>query len=116
MTSTIYTITVDCEDPDRLGAFWGEVLGWGRTYETAEDVQIEGSEDVPGILFQRVPEAKEVKNRIHLDLTPDDQAAEVARVKALGATEVDIGQGQQSWVVLADPEGNEFCILDPNDD
>jgi hypothetical protein len=58
-----------------------------------------------------VPEGKTVKNRIHLDFTPDDQAAEVARVVGLGARHVDIGQGEQSWVVLADPEGNEFCIL-----
>jgi hypothetical protein len=58
-----------------------------------------------------VPEGKEVKNRLHLDLRPDDQAAEVARAEAMGATRVDIGQGEVTWVVLADPEGNEFCIL-----
>ena len=63
------------------------------------------------ILFLRVPEAKTIKNRLHLDLRPDDQDAEVARLLALGATRADIGQGQQTWVVLADPEGNEFCVL-----
>ncbi len=58
-----------------------------------------------------MPDEKKVKNRVHLDLNPTDQAAEVERVKALGATEVDIGQRDVPWVVLADPEGNEFCIL-----
>ncbi len=58
-----------------------------------------------------VPDAKAVKNRLHIDLRPDDQAAEVERALSLGARHVDIGQGEQTWVVLADPEGNEFCIL-----
>ena len=61
-----------------------------------------------------MPEGKSVKNRIHLDFTPDDQDAEVSRLLALGARHVDIGQGEQSWVVLADPEGNEFCVLAPD--
>jgi hypothetical protein len=61
--------------------------------------------------FFRVPEGKAVKNRLHLDLRPEDQAAEVDRLLALGARKVDIGQGSPTWVVLADPEGNEFCIL-----
>ena len=60
-----------------------------------------------------VPEAKSVKNRFHLDLRPGDQAAEVARLVALGARRVDVGQGDVSWVVLADPDGNEFCVLKP---
>ena len=63
------------------------------------------------LLFAKVPEVKAVKNRLHLDLRPENQDAEVERVLALGAKKVDIGQGQQTWVVLADPEGNEFCIL-----
>jgi hypothetical protein len=61
-----------------------------------------------------VPEGKTVKNRVHLDLRPDDQAAEVLRFEALGAQRVDVGQADNpdtTWVVLADPEGNEFCIL-----
>ena len=66
----------------------------------------------PDLLFLAVPEGKSVKNRLHLDLRPEDQAAEVARIEALGATRVDIGQGPDvTWVVLADPEGNEFCVL-----
>ena len=58
-----------------------------------------------------MPERKSVKNRLHLDFVPDDQDAEVARLLGAGASRVDVGQGEQSWVVLADPEGNEFCIL-----
>ena len=68
----------------------------------------------PDWLFLAVPDDKVVKNRIHFDFRPDDQQAEVERVIALGARHVDIGQGEQSWVVLADPEGNEFCILAPD--
>ena len=63
------------------------------------------------LLFCKVPEGKTVKNRLHLDLRPEDQAAEVERLIGLGARKVDIGQGSQTWVVLADPEGNEFCVL-----
>ena len=64
-----------------------------------------------GLLFGAVPEAKTVKNRLHLDFRPDDRDAEVERLLALGATRADVGQGDESWVVLADPEGNEFCVL-----
>jgi hypothetical protein len=60
-----------------------------------------------------VPEGKSGKNRLHIDLNPDDQGAEVARLEALGASRLDIGQGEVSWVVMADPEGNEFCVLTP---
>ena len=66
----------------------------------------------PGLLFVPVPEPKTVKNRLHLDFRPDDQDSEVERLLSLGgATRADVGQGEQSWVVLADPEGNEFCVL-----
>ena len=66
----------------------------------------------PDILFLRVPEEKTSKNRIHIDLRPDDQALEIDRAEALGARRVDVGQSDSaSWVVMADPEGNEFCIL-----
>ena len=65
----------------------------------------------PDLLFLKVPEPKRDKVRLHIDLRPEDQAAEVARAEAMGATRVDIGQGEPTWVVLADPEGNEFCIL-----
>ena len=66
----------------------------------------------PDILFIKVPNSKKTKNRMHFDLRPDDQLTEVARVEHLGATKVDIGQGDEvPWIVMSDPEGNEFCIL-----
>ncbi|HEX2056920.1 MAG TPA: VOC family protein [Actinomycetota bacterium] len=114
MGSSVYSITIDCADPSGLASFWEQVLDYKRTYDETDEVVIEprdGSGNA--LLFLRVPDDKKVKNRIHLDLKPTDQAAEVERVKGLGATEVDIGQGDVSWVVLADPEGNEFCILRP---
>jgi hypothetical protein len=85
--------------------------------EDYEEVEIREAMDVfPGLLFLAVPEAKAGKNRLHLDLRPDDHDAEVERLLALGARHVNIGQGEQSWVVLADPEGNEFCVLSSRGD
>ena len=73
------------------------------------------SRSYPGLCILRVPETKAIKNRLHIDLSPDDRDAEVERLLGLGATRVDIGQGDDvSWVVLADPEGNEFCVLRPH--
>jgi hypothetical protein len=66
---------------------------------------------VPDLLFLKVPEGKTVKNRLHLDLRPADQTAEVARLEALGARRVSVGQGEVGWVVMADPDGNEFDVL-----
>jgi hypothetical protein len=107
-------LVVDCSDPRSLAGFWCRVLG----YETEEEGDgfsfIRGGEgEGPGIDFVRVPEAKTVKNRLHIDLSPRDreQPEEVERIVALGARRIDIGQGEVSWVVLADPEGNEFCVL-----
>ena len=113
-------LTVDCKDPDMLAGFWQEALGWKQAGRWEHDegdmleVEIE-SHDGSGvnILFLTDHEKKKVKNRLHLDLVPDDQAAEVARLESLGASRVDIGQKGVSWVVMADPEGNEFCILKP---
>ena len=113
----IQCFNLDTTDPDRTASFWQEALGWRRTYDTPDEVVLEppaGSPEdgvSPDILFLKVPEPKRDKVRIHLDLRPEDQAAEVARAEAMGATRVDIGQGEPTWVVLADPEGNEFCIL-----
>jgi hypothetical protein len=114
MGSTVYSVTIDCADPAGLASFWERVLDYERTFEGDDEVVIaprDGSGNA--LLFLKVPDDKKVKNRIHLDLKPTDQGAEVERVKGLGATEVDIGQGDVTWVVLADPEGNEFCILRP---
>ncbi len=109
---TIEAIDVDCHDPERVGAFWAAALGRELKAGDGEERYLEASGANPEILFLPVPEAKVVKNRLHLDLRPDDQGAEVERLLGLGATRVQIGQtGEESWVVLADVEGNEFCIL-----
>ena len=118
MALRIQSTAIDARDPAAQGRFWAEVLGWRITEDEPDEVALEppaGSPEdgiVPDLLFLAVPEGKTVKNRLHLDLRPEDQAAEVARIEALGATRVDIGQGEDvTWVVLADPEGNEFCVL-----
>jgi predicted enzyme related to lactoylglutathione lyase len=114
----LQAVCVDAHEPSQLASFWEGVLGWRRTHDDGDEIVLEppatSPEDgvAPDLLFLRVPEAKTIKNRLHLDLRPDDQAAEVTRVEALGATRVDIGQDDDvTWVVLADPEGNEFCVL-----
>jgi Glyoxalase-like domain len=93
-------------------------LGWRRTHEDDDEVvlepQAEGPEDgvVPDLVLLRVPEEKVGKNRFHLDLRPRDQAAEVGRFEKLGARRGDVGQGSDAtWIVMTDPDGNEFCIL-----
>ncbi len=113
MGSSVYSVAIDCADPRGLASFWEQVLDYERAEDDEDEVAIEPKGGGPGntLLFLKVPDEKKVKNRLHLDLNPTDQAAEVERVKALGATEVDIGQRDVTWVVLADPEGNEFCIL-----
>ena len=105
-----------------MASFWEAALGWRRTFENADEVVLEPPEGSaqdgvsPDLLFLRVPDDKAGKNRLHLDLRPVDQTAEVERLLGLGARRVDIGQGEDvSWVVLADPEGNEFCVLRPAD-
>lgn len=113
MTLRFYTVVVDARDPQALGRFWAEVLGW-RVLAADGDEVIVGADEhsYPGLCLLRVPETKTVKNHLHIDLAPDDRDAEVERLLGLGATRVDIGQGDDvSWVVLADPEGNEFCVL-----
>jgi len=108
-----YTLTFDAHNPRRLAEFWCGALGYDITLDNGDEVAIEKPADarVLPLLFIRVADEKVVKNRVHLDLAPDDQGAEVKRLKALGAREVDIGQRDVSWVVMADPEGNEFCVL-----
>ena len=104
-------LCIDANDVQKLAAWWAQVLGWPAEDAGDGDVVLRAPAGAPDWLFLPVPEGKPVKNRIHMDLTPDDQQAEVERVIGLGARRVDIGQGDQTWVVLADPEGNEFCIL-----
>ena len=106
-------VIVDARNPAELGRWWHEALGWTVVNEDPEAYEIRPApEQLPGLLFVPVPEAKSIKNRLHLDFRPDDRDAEVDRFLSLGATPTDIGQGEQaSWVTLADPEGNEFCVL-----
>ncbi|HYN95199.1 MAG TPA: VOC family protein [Pilimelia sp.] len=106
-------VVVDAEDPARLARWWAEALGYQITLERPDEVEIRRTPDqLPGLVFVPVPEAKKGKNRLHIDLRPDDQTAEVERLVDMGARHVDVGQGQEvGWVVLADPEGNEFCVL-----
>lgn len=105
-------VIVDARDPGALGNWWRTALGWVVVNDDPEEFEIRPAADrLPGLLFVRVPEQKTTKNRLHLDFRPDDRDAEVARLRGLGATVADVAQGEQSWVVLADPEGNEFCVL-----
>lgn len=120
MDIRIQCLCIDTTDPRTAATFWQEALGWRRTHEHDDEVVLEppaGSPEdgiVPDLLFLRVPEKKSGKNRLHLDLRPLDQAAEVLRLEGLGAQRVDIGQpADASWVVMADPDGNEFCVLKP---
>lgn len=105
-------ITVAAQDPAALGRWWCEALRWVVVDDgdVVFEIQPEAG-TLPGMLFLRVDDDKAGKNRIHVDLRPDDQAAEVDRLLELGATRIDVGQGDAPWVVMADPEGNEFCVL-----
>ena len=115
MTSKFTELCIDCAEPKRLAEFWSQVLDYKIDDDDDDDeVEIKGpAGSGPTILFIKVPEAKTVKNRLHIDVNAFDrsQDEEVERIIGLGAQRVDIGQGEQTWVVLADPEGNEFCVL-----
>ncbi|GJM38181.1 MAG: hypothetical protein DHS20C19_15480 [Acidimicrobiales bacterium] len=103
---------VNALDPAALGRWWCEALGWVVVDEGPGEFEIRPSADrIPGLLFVAVDELEVARSRLHLDFRPDDQDAEVERLERLGAVRADVGQGDQSWVVLADPEGNEFCVL-----
>ncbi|AXV09605.1 hypothetical protein DVS28_a4948 [Euzebya pacifica] len=115
MRITVDALLIDTPDPDALAMFWEDLLGWVRTFEDEGEVMI-APRDGQGfpLLFVEVDDAKAGKNRLHFDLRPDDQAAAIAKAIDLGATRVDIGQHEDphvTWEVLADPDGNEFCIL-----
>lgn len=132
-----YTVVVDSRDPAMLARWWAQTLGWVIVYETDEEVVVvpPGADIAPretlddwlaegqGLVFVPVPEGKTVKNRLHLDLAPhttQDRDAEIAALVERGAKEVEVGQstaaaGEVTWTVLADPEGNEFCVLSSRD-
>src|SRR5215467_9804180 len=117
-TGPIAAVVADCADPRAMARFWGEAMDWTLHEVTDDHAMLRSAQGVgPYLNFLRTPDAKTVKNRVHLDLRPypgDDQAAEVARLRALGATDIDVGQGADvSWTCLADPEGNEFDVLTP---
>ncbi len=121
----IQCITIDCENPEKLAEFWSAALDWKITEADEIGVVIElldGSPEVgriPDILFLKNPDSKSVKNRLHFDLRPLNQAEEVARLESLGATRIEIGQADEpeaTWIVMADPEGNEFCVLRARND
>ena len=122
MPTRLVHLAADANDPSRLARFWAAALGW----EVAGDDPGEVAVWPPGyrypdpvalpLVFVPVPETKSGKNRVHLDLatrSAEHQAAEVERLRGLGAVLAEVGQREVPWVVLADPEGNEFCVLDP---
>jgi hypothetical protein len=128
MASRLTEISLDCHDADRLADFWTAALDWvvldrepglveigpARHSDQALLDAVRSGPVPPTMFLASVPEDKVVKNRMHLDLSPVDRSRdeEVERLLALGATRADVGQtGEESWVVLADPEGNEFCVL-----
>ena len=123
MASKFTELAIDCADPAGLARFWCAVLGY-EVQDEGDGVVMIGSPSVPegkerpgpvppALTFAPVPEGKSVKNRLHIDLNPTDrgQDEEVRRLLDLGARHVDVGQADASWSVLADPEGNEFCVL-----
>ena len=122
MASKFTELAIDCADPRGLARFWCSVLDYevqDATTESSPSAPLgAGGRNRPGpvpptLTFAQVPEGKTVKNRLHLDVYPTDreQDEEVRRLLDLGARHADVGQGDESWVVLADPEGNEFCVL-----
>ena len=117
MAAALSTIVIDAHDVERLAEFWCQVLGWSRSDDVEPDGAIEIIDPARTgsvkILIEPVPDQKVTKNRVHLDIRPlgVDQPEELDRLLALGARRVDVGQGDQTWIVLSDPEGNEFCLL-----
>ena len=115
MPSRIAVIAIDAVDPERLAGFWCEVLGWRVVAVDGDLISIgPGDASWPTMDIVAVPEGKVVKNRLHLDLRADGTTTqqELQRLLELGARPTDVGQASDSsWVVLSDPEGNEFCLL-----
>ena len=119
MPVRLHHIVVDTYDLPGLARFWTQALGWKVLSERENEIVIGTDENAPvGMCFLPVADPKTVKNRVHLDLTSSaaDRNQEIDRLLALGARRVDIGQtGAESWTVLADPEGNEFCVVRPKE-
>ncbi|MBD8078453.1 VOC family protein [Cellulosimicrobium arenosum] len=114
-TGPIAAVVVQCADPRAMARFWGEAAGW-TVHEISDDLaRLRSAEGVgPYLELVRTPGPTTAQSRMHIDLLPypgDDQAAEVARLRAMGATDTDVGQGDVPWICLADPENNDFCVL-----
>lgn len=117
MATHLAHVVIDAQDPTGLARFWAQALGWQVIIDEPDEVEIEGGADDVNLILVPVTEARAAKSRVHLDLATEvieDQATKIDRLIDLGATRVDIGQGQRPWAVLADPEGNEFCVLPAN--
>ncbi|GAA1161700.1 VOC family protein [Kribbella jejuensis] len=115
-TGPVAAVVVDCTDPAEMARFWGEAMDWTVQSVTDTQAALRSPAGGPYLEFIRTPDAKSGLNRIHLDLRPypgDNHAAEANRLRTLGATDLDIGQGNVPWTVFSDPEGNEFCLLTP---
>jgi predicted enzyme related to lactoylglutathione lyase len=119
MPLRLHHIVIDAHDLPMLARFWAQALAWQILSEREREIVIGTEENAPiGICFMPVTDPKRVKNRLHLDITTSasDRDTEIERLLGLGAHKVDIGQtGAESWIVLADPEGNEFCVVRPKD-
>ncbi|MGN2636289.1 VOC family protein [Nocardia takedensis] len=121
MSTRLACVVFDADRPRSVAGFWAELLGWTVTLDRPDEVDV-AAHDPDGLeialMFLPSDDGKRGKNRIHLDLASrslDHQRVQVDRAMALGARPVDIGQGAVPWVVLADPEGNEFCVLEPRE-
>jgi predicted enzyme related to lactoylglutathione lyase len=117
MAVVLHHIVIDAHDLPSLARFWSQLLDWPILSEREREIVIGADETASvGICFMPVADRKVVKNRVHLDLTcgAEERDAEIERILGLGARPVDVGQtGAESWTVLADPEGNEFCVVRP---
>jgi predicted enzyme related to lactoylglutathione lyase len=119
MPVRLHHIVIDAHDLPKLARFWTQALGWQVLSEREREIVIGTDENAPvGICFMPVTDQKIVKNRVHLDITTEaqDRDQEIDRLLGLGAQRVDVGQtGKESWTVLADPEGNELCVIRPKE-
>jgi hypothetical protein len=120
MPTELYEIVLDAAAPKSLGAWWAELLGWDVAQDADGDTSVTPPPGEPGIelLVVEVPDVAAGSDRVHLDLrsrTPAEQADLVERAERRGARRIDVGQGDVPWVVMADPEGNRFCVLEPRD-
>ncbi|MFJ8945175.1 VOC family protein [Streptomyces sp. NPDC102395] len=117
-TGPIAAIVVDCADPRAMARFWGEATDWILHEVSAKQAVLRSAKGVgPYLEFLRTPDVKTVPDHVHLDLLPypgDDPTAEAERLRALGATDLDVGQGDVPWTCMTDPDGHEFCVLAPS--